>query len=258
MSNKAASGLLILLVAVCGLSFADPVIRCPSGYNVVNDDTQKVLFDYRDWQTCTDGEKTSCAVTTYSYRLPCDGCQGDKVSGWTYMPCVNHEDTMKWIAPYSGKDSIITALPHGAEYIESGYVVCDQHPCFDFTKPGLSGLTCNQYAITKDDVTDDVIANYDEPAPTTQCKSHQNKCVTMEISFVDQETKTPATVHAGGCWDNYRHWFDRYFPHASKDEKYCEQHGCHNYPTGCMCYGDNKLEGKGQLVETLCDTDLCN
>jgi len=248
---------VLCLVGFCSYSLADPVIRCPAEFILHNDDTNEVIMDYREQKTCTEKGKTTCAVITYSFHLPCKGCLGEKASGKTYIPCVNKAEAMKWIGYFSSKDAIISAAPFDIQFIKSGYDFCDQHPCYDYQKPALGSLSCNNYAITKDDVTGDVIAEYEEEHSTEQCKHYQTKCYSAEIPFIDQETGRAATLYAGSCNDDYV-WTDRYYPHASKNKNYCEEHGCHDFPAGCMCYGDNKLEGKGELSETLCDTDLCN
>jgi len=258
MENKLSTIGVLFIAFVCSIH-ADPIIKCPSGFNLNNEDKNKVVMDQREWKTCTEPGKTTCAVMSYSYRYPCDGCEGDLVSGGTYIPCVNEAEAVQWISKYTTESHTSSALPYGAKYVSSGYEFCNESPCFDFTPAVKSGLTCNWYSVAKDDASGEVIAKAQLPA-TQDCYTHQPSCYEVEVDFVDQDTGKPATMFAGGCYNDYAFWFDRYYPHASKNEKFCEEHGCSGYwgGYGCFCYGDNKVEGRGGYVESNCTEDLCN
>jgi len=269
MAHTAVKFVLLLVVFVSVTSAARSFnsrwfnrgpIKCPSGTYLHNDDTKKVIIDERTWVTCTNWKKRTCVEMTYTYRLPCKDCQGDKVSGKTYIPCENYAETESWIGYYTNKEATESGLPFGAKYISSGFELCNKHPCFDFTAPALGDLKCNLYGLARDRDSGEIIPGYQMAPSIQQCKSFQTNCHDTEIYFTSQETGQRVTLYGGGCHDDYNFWYDRYYPHVSSDKNYCANNGCEDFEmTGCLCYGENKINGKEETYkETLCSDNLCN
>jgi len=245
----------LLLATFSALTLAGPVGKqCVAGLKAINVDTGATLIDYAEFQTCKAGQ--SCAVLESSYRA----FDGVKVGTSWYWGCVNEAEVMPWLSYFTSNAA--HGLPNDAKLISAGNKICRGKNCFDYTLPEerKDGLTCYTDVYVVDDETNEIIKSAPKdfiPEPTMKCHTHQESCQITKIPFTLENGKK-ATEVTTGCTDHYDYGYDRYYPQASDNPKFCEANGCMEWAMGCICFGDDKIAGRGNLDKTTCNGSLCN